>query len=238
MCRKCNGLLDATIEKPAKDLVRSLIPWDEQHAWPTLIDDECRALAKWVLKVGMLSAHPDVDHDNPVLNSDKGPPKMIPFHSEWIDWLRNGDDPPEGFTVFLSLREVADEPPYQGAEYLIFLPRLAVDGVDMYYATTSFGLRGLEFTIVWHPGWPIDNPLIDSGRAVVLWPSPSTVDLDALPLVHPREVRFVDRALGTMFLTGDEFREAVLTPLGPTNDAFSTYFGNSGSGLDASSQRA
>lgn len=53
------------------------------------------------------------------------------------------------------------------------------------------GLLGLDATIVWHPGWPIENPLVAEGRAVVLWPNPTAIDFAALGEVRSGEISIV-----------------------------------------------
>jgi hypothetical protein len=53
------------------------------------------------------------------------------------------------------------------------------------------GLLGLDATIVWHPGWPIENPLVSEGRAAVLWPNPTAIDFAALGEVREGEISIV-----------------------------------------------
>lgn len=55
--------------------------------------------------------------------------------------------------------------------------------------------------MVWHPGWPIEHPLVAEGRIAVLWPTATVTDFTALGEVHPDEFHF------DMFTLGQETTE-------------------------------
>lgn len=55
----------------------------------------------------------------------------------------------------------------------------------------EIGIRGLDVTVVWHPGWPIEHPLVAEGRAAVLWPNPGVIDFEALGEVREGDVSFM-----------------------------------------------
>jgi hypothetical protein len=225
MCAQCNGKLSRTVEEPAKPIIRALIPWTEHHIPPTISPDEAEPLARWFLKVGLLSAHPLAVHDNPHLDRETDVPRLEPFAPEWIEWLREGDPPPKGFSVYVGKRSLKEEAPYEGEVRRIFVPRVVVDGRDLHYMTRSFGVRGLDATIVWHPGWEILNPQVEAGRVMQLWPNPSTVNFASLANVDPRELRFVP-GIGLLRLSLDAFLRAARSPLGVDVDPTLRYFGN------------
>ena len=88
----------------------------------------------------------------------------------------------------------------------------------------SFGVRGLDVTIVWHPGWPILHPLSEADQLALLWPHPTVIDFDRLPEVHPSEFAFVV-GHGTRIMTDAQFEEATKTPLSVITDPFARFFG-------------
>ena len=59
MCEPCNTQLNRSIEVPANTVVRRLLPWSANHHWPTISADGTAALARWFLKIGLLTAHPE-----------------------------------------------------------------------------------------------------------------------------------------------------------------------------------
>lgn len=95
---------------------------------------------------------------------------------------------------------------------------------ELRYASRSFGIRGLDITIVWHPGWPILHPLVEDGRAAQLWPSPVDVDFGALPELHPRDFSFVE-GIGVMAVTEDEFARRTESPLKVGVNPIIPFFG-------------
>lgn len=226
MCGTCNSTLDATIEKPAKEVIRRLIPFNSPHDWPALTPEESEALAKWLLKVGLLSAHPAAVHDRAQLNTDPGMPRFAHIPTDWLDWMRTGAAPPVEFSVYVARRAIDDPEPFLGERLRIILPKVIVDGVDLNFKSRAFGIRGLEVAIVWHPGWPITHPLVAEGRAAQLWPNPSAVDFAALPEVHPREFMFHDGSIGVMAFTAAQYQEATATPLNADMDPVIAFLGD------------
>ncbi|WP_404387840.1 hypothetical protein [Humibacillus xanthopallidus] len=224
MCKSCNELLNRTIEQPVKDIGRRLIPWSEDHAWPLVTAEESAALARWYLKIGLLSAHPKAVHDNPHVDRDEDLPRFASMEPEWLDWMRDGSPPPDGFSIFVTRRAVAEETPWEGETARIFLPHVRVGSHDLRYASRSFGIRGLNISIVWHPSWPILHPLVEAGRACQIWPSPVNVDFGALPELNPREFSFVE-GIGVMAVTEDEFARMTENPLQVGVDPVSAFFG-------------
>lgn len=212
MCQECNGRMNTVIEEPAKPVVRKVMPWSASHSWPVLTPDEAAALGRWFLKVGLLLSHPKASDDNPQVATDKASGRPADFDPEWIGWLMSGDDPPADFTVYACRRSLDHETPWAGDKQRLLLPkRIIIDGVHRQYMTRSFGIRGVDVSIVFHPGWPIDHPLVTEARAAVLWPNPGPVDFGALGGVHPGEYGLV--GVGTVRATGVEFARLSAEPL-------------------------
>lgn len=216
MCEECNGLLSKHIEEPAKDIIRKLLPRSADHAWPSLSSDECAAVAFWFLKVGLLLSHPKVHHDNPRLNKDPDVPRLPDLSPEYLTWMRAGATPPYGFSVYAYRRSLKSEiERWPNGKTHIALPTLVRVGEhELRFMARELGIRGIDVTIVWHPGWPIAHPLVDSGRAVELWPRPAGADFDRMPEVHSGEFGFATGGTSFVF-RDDEYQEHLLPPLAP-----------------------
>ncbi|MDZ5622046.1 hypothetical protein SFC88_14455 [Nocardioides sp. HM23] len=217
MCSDCNNKLSQTIEADAKPVIERLLPWSSEHSWPTIDGAEAMALTKWLLKVGLLWAHPRSHHDQPQVRRDPNMARLEFVEPEWVAWMRTGDDPPEGFSVYVARRSpLADhaEWPDNKRERIALPSRVVVGHQQLRFMTRNFGIRGLDVTIVWHPGWPIVHPLVAEGRAAAIWPDPQPVAFSGLRDVHPKEVTFF--MSGVMVATNeDEYsRGAPLHPLG------------------------
>ena len=226
MCTACNTNLNTIVEEPAKPVVRKLLPWSATHEWPTLQPEEATSLARWLLKVGLLLAHPNTVHDNPQVDRDPEFPRVGRVERRWLTWMRDGVAPPDDFSIYVARRSLLGETPWTGDQHRIILPaQVVVDGESMYFNKWSFGLRGVDVTIVWHPGWPIAHLQVDKGRVAKIWPGPAAVDLAALPEVHPDELRFVV-GLGVRYLTAEQFRELVSSPLSVDSDPIASFFGD------------
>lgn len=160
MCESCNTELNRSIEEPAKPVIRRLLPWSSTHAWPAISTNEAAALARWFLKIGLLAGHPEAVHDNPHVQRDEDFPRFERVEPAWLDWMRTGSAPPADFSVYVAKRSVMGEQPWEGETQRIFLPtRVVVGDRELRFATRSFGVRGLDVTMVLHPGWPILHPL-------------------------------------------------------------------------------
>lgn len=225
-CQECNAALDTTIEKPGKPVVRRLLGHAGSAEELILSADECVALARWLLKVGLLSAHPTAEHDHPVLQRDTNVPRLTTIRPEWLQWMLAGSAPPDGFSVYLTRRDLRGEDPAPDHERRIVLPRVIVDGEDRNFMSRSFGFAGVNVTIVWHPGWPIQHAQVDASRAVRVWPDPVKVDFGALPQVHPKELAFWDGAGGSTMLTTDQLAKVAGNPLSVDSDPMQAFFGN------------
>lgn len=190
MCQPCNARLNSLVEEPAKPVVRKIFD-PAAHGWPTLTPREAADLGRWFLKVGLLLAHPDADEDSPHVARDKTLDLREPaFRPEWVSWLATGVEPADAFTVYIN--HLDEGLPRKGSSAVILLPgRLRVGGQDVHFFARTVGLRDMQATIVWHPGWPILHPGVESGAAVVVWPPPGApVELFDLSPVQGREVAF------------------------------------------------
>lgn len=219
MCESCNTILNKRFEEPAKPVVRQLIPFAEEHIWPKLSAVEVAGLALWLFKVGLLSAHPDAVHDLPQVNNDSSRPRLDPILPEWISWMRTGLLPPDGFSLFVTRRAARKDIELDRPRRQVQLPRIIVDGEDLRFMRRSFGFRGVNVMIVWHPGWEIENAQVDEGRALRLWPRPAETDFAAVPEVNPREFQFVDAAIAEISTTRAGFEELASTPLSHKTNA-------------------
>lgn len=208
MCGGCNSMLDRTLEKPAKPVVRRLMPWSANHHWPLVGAAEVTALGRWLLKVGLLWAHPASMPDQEAVQRDPGIERFANVPPEWVDWMREGRNPPRDFTLFVSRRSpYSGHEPWPGQIRQIDLPRsIQVGARELRFVARDFScIRGLDFTMVWHPGWPIRHPLVAESKAAVLWPDPGEINFALLREVYVDEFRF-----GTFWpaqdVTEDQYR--------------------------------
>ena len=192
MCVECNGGLNTFIEGPARPVIRKLVTQSPDHEWPTITAEEAGALGKWLLKVCLLWGHPDSDDDNPRVAKGPDIARFTFMEPEWLAWLRDCVDPPDGFTVYISRRDPLSLFPWTGPVQRIDLPGSAVvDGREVRFMKRDLGIRGLDITVVWHPGCPIEHPRVAEGRAAVLWPNPTAVDFAQLGEVREGEISIV-----------------------------------------------
>lgn len=225
MCEPCNAVLNRSIEVPAKPVVRRLLPWETARGWPIINADEAAALARWLLKTGLLAAHPEARHDNPYVAREPEFPRFDHMDPAWLGWMRTGSAPPNGFSIYVTRRSLKAELPWKGVTQRIFLPRRIVLGnKELHFMARSFGVSGMDVTIVWHPGWPILHPLLENHKLAVLWPEPTDVDFASLPEVHPRAFSFVV-GLDSRIMADSDFIEATKVPLSVDCDSLVQFFG-------------
>lgn len=223
MCSDCNARLNRTIEERAKPIVRDLIAWADGSPGGQLAAVDTASLVPWLLKVGLFGSHPELVRDNPRLPT-AADDLFESFDPAWVAWMTAEVPPPDDFSVFVSRRARLTEPPFTGEKVVVPLPDVSVDGRPLNFMSRSFGFRGLNATIVWHPGWPMLHPLVESGEAVRLWPEPEAVDLTALPVIDPRKALIVEGFGGT-HLTYAEFERLSRTPLSASSDPIGKLFG-------------
>lgn len=213
MCADCNGRLSRSIEIPAKTVIRKIMPKSGTHTWPEIAAVEAGVLARWFLKVGLLTTHPDAVHDSPQVQKDEAFRRHDRAEPEWLEWMQKEEAPPQWFSVFLTRQSVSGTQPWDGERLLLELPNVSVGAKNLHYQTWVAGIRGIAATVVWHPYWPIQHALVEEGRAVRLWPNPLPVDFAMLPEVHPDEFGFLLTS-HSVHLTDDEHLVRVAeTPL-------------------------
>lgn len=229
-CVACNGAMNAHLEEPAREIVRSLLAHGDSSDDLLVSTDESTALARWLVKVGILAAHPARRFDLPAMNADPNVSKFVNARSEWLSWMTTGAPLPAGFSVYISRRKIDGSEPVPAPEgqQRIPLPNVIVDGDRLDYMQRAFGFYGVNVTIVWHPGWPIDQPQVSNGRAVQLWPKPSPFNFGSLPQVSPKELQFIDITISDTAMTATEFALAAQTPLSPESSIFASFFGGAG----------
>jgi hypothetical protein len=226
MCAACNTALNSYLEVPARPIVRKLLERGDSSDDLVVSAGESAALAQWLLKVGLLSAHPTRRHDLPAMDRDGDMPMLTVVRPEWLTWMTTGDAPPDGFSVYLTRRELHGEPPLDASDReWIVLPRIIVDGRDLGFMQRSFGFSGVTVTIVWHPGWPVAHPQVATSRAVQLWPAPHEFNLGALPRVNPNELRFMDGSIGEIMMDAEVFAQRTRIPLSVTSNPIASFFG-------------
>lgn len=213
MCGECNRRLSRSIEIPAKTVIRQIMPMSATHTWPKITATEAEDLARWFLKVGLLNTHPEAVHDSPQAQRDRAFRRHAQVEPAWLEWMKTDTAPPEWFSVFLTRQSVSGGQSWDGEKTLLELPNVRVGAKNLNYQTWVAGIRGLAVTVVWHPYWPIQHPLVEEGRAAKLWPDPSLVNFALLPEVHPDEFRFLLSGTSVHFTDDDHLRRVAETPL-------------------------
>ncbi|GAA1493140.1 hypothetical protein GCM10009627_14860 [Curtobacterium herbarum] len=226
-CVACNNALGTYLEEPAKNLVRRILGHTDSHDDLLISADDSDALARWLLKVGLLSYLPERRFDLPAMNEDSDVPVLSRVRGDWLSWMTVGSPPPDSFSVYITRRELdgSDPDPEPGDQQWIPLPHPVVDGKDLDFMLRAFGFRGVNVTIVWHPGWPIDHPQVTDGRAVQLWPSPHEFNFGSMPQVSTKELRFLDPPGNELSMDAATFEERISTPLSPTSGLLQGLFG-------------
>jgi hypothetical protein len=224
-CEACNNALDASIEKGAKPVVRRIVAHGDSTGSLVLSTDECTALARWLLKVALLSALEVAEHAHPGLRDEKDLPTLSTVRPEWLAWMPTADPPPDGFSVYITRRALDGADPVPASSRTIVIPNVTVDGADQDYMTRVFGFFGVHVTVIWHPHWPIVHSQVDEGRAARLWPDPVAVDFGALPQVSPNELKFWNGAVGSIGVASDQLDLLGQHPLSVDADAFTLFFG-------------
>jgi hypothetical protein len=92
--------------------------------------------------------------------------------------MLEGTDLPADLAVFATRRSLfAEVVAWRGPARRIELPGyVRVCNRGLRFMSREIGIRGLDITMVWHPGWPIAHPLAAEGRAAVFWPNPAASD--------------------------------------------------------------
>ena len=213
-CSECNGILDQRFERFARPIVRRLIVTDGHL---TLNAKEAGTLGLWLLKTWLLLAHPAARSSVPELTPERWDLAMVP--DDIYGWTVNDGPVPSGFSVWVACedRESVEKLPSRR----IPLPTVVVDGRTVAFQVFRCGVRFLDVTLAYHPGWEIAHPLEVEGRAVRLWPrSGALINFDALPPVATRDTVWMEGP--TLTFDPGAFGASPLRPLGPDWDPMSS----------------
>ncbi len=182
VCQECNAVLNERFEEPAKPLVRRLF-----NRGPALTHNESQVIGCWFVKTWLLLAHPEVRV------SDPGWPlrPWQPVRQALYEWMISGSQIPAGLSAWL-MRIDREGPPAAATRHLS-LPTVIADGRTIEFQVLQFGLGSIDVSLVYHPMWPIDHPLVAEERAAQLWPprDASILDVRGLALVRPREMAWL-----------------------------------------------
>lgn len=217
VCESCNQALNTHFEVQAKPVVKRIRAHMDSSDPLVLAADDCEALARWLLKVGLLLNHPDAVNDSPHAQQALREQHFGHVPDAWIDWMPIGDAIPSEFSVYVTRRALSEETATPTSTERIWMPCLTVDGVGHRMFARSFGFTGLHATIVWHPLWEIEHPQVMNGTAVRLWPLPASVDWGALPIVHPEELIIQDYLFNIGHVDEATFSKLSATPLSVQN---------------------
>lgn len=203
MCEPHNGHLNTRFEQPVKPVIRELLTAEGQAL---LSPAEARDVGLWIVKTWALLAHPMARSSDPgfALSS------WLASRSSAWQWMADDSDPPAALSAWVALRGQRGS----GRPRRLFdLPLIVADGQEFDFDVKHHGLRFLDISLVWHPGWEIDHPLERDGRAVRIWPRPpdQPADLRELSPIDPDEFAWT-RTLGLRFEPG-RFPAAGMTPL-------------------------
>lgn len=181
VCEACNAVLAARFEiESTREAVATLFGVGDPGR--CLNSSESRVAAEWLLKTALLLAHESTE------NSDPG---WVPFPYAWQsapdavwDWLRNGDPPPDGLSLWIARTSRTDVGDRGRVGDRFLLPTVVVEGGagETHFLDNSPGISDLSLNLVYHPLWEITHPFLESGECLRLWPvSPSAIDVLALP---------------------------------------------------------
>lgn len=197
VCVNCNATLNRRFEEPAKPVVRAIVQADGDIA---LRPDDAYVAALWFLKTWLLLAHPEARFSEPDVSFSAWTENSDDLYS----WMIAGEDPPDGLSVWLTKIDPARE--RSTAKRRIPLPTVVADDRVIQFCDNRVGVRSLDVSLVYHPGWPIAHPQETEGTAVRLWPRmrdqgadltkvPQLAGYDTAWLKGPT-IRFGDRRYG------------------------------------------
>ncbi|MCR2799487.1 hypothetical protein QNO21_10150 [Microbacterium sp. zg-Y818] len=208
-CADCNANLNTRFEQPAKEVVRRLAP----NTWTGAAKaNEWAAVGMWFAKILLLATHPLALHQHPEINKHR---IIGDWETEDFAWLIGGTPPPPGLSLwaFRADRE-------KGAPAArVFLPKVVQldDGSTTRFPMTMITLEGICLTLVSHPGWDIEHPLVAGGAAWELLHSAHKGDLADLPLLPFNAVTW--RRPNTVVLADGLRLDGTLPPLGAITDS-------------------
>lgn len=208
-CRSCNATLDTRFEKPAKEIVRRLAP----NSWVGEAEtQEWAAMGLWFAKILLLATHPLALHQHPEINKHR---IIEEWEAEDFLWLIDGTPPPADLSLWAF--RAAQEKGVPTARVL--LPKVVQidDGSTTRFPMTMITLEGICLTLVYHPGWAIEHPLIAEGAVWELLHSAPKGDLANLPILPFNAINW--RRPNTVVLADGLRLDGTLPPLGTITDS-------------------
>jgi len=210
ICEVCNNELDRRFEKPAKDLVDTVV----KARWiGSLTSDQWNILGLWWTKVLLLLGLPDARYATPRIN-DKIVARFDAPEQLDLRWLTDGSPAPDAVSLYVHHADLAN----METAYAIPIPSVVTDasGYKTHFHVLHAATDGVGFTVVSHPGWPIDHPLVSDGTGWELLhaPPPSDGDLSLLPAYGPRVISWQE--FGAVLKQGHAL-DGTLPPLRATH---------------------
>lgn len=184
ICQTCNNELDRRFEKPAQGLVDTLVKAGFAGA---LTQEQWGAVGLWWAKLLLLLGLPESRYATPRIN-DKIVARFDAADQLDLRWLTDGSPVPDGLSLYAYRVDLDDT----SIHHTVPIPSVVTDatGNRTYFHFLHFATQGVGFSLVSHPGWPVEHPLVTSGSAWELLhsPPPSDSDLSLLPVFGPRAI--------------------------------------------------
>jgi len=215
----CNGILARRFENPARPVIRDLV----YQSLP-LSPSETAAFSLWALKTTLLLAHPQARFAASELQPQAW--DLGAVSDDLYGWMITGQAPPDSLSLWLT--RPGRQAVRTASESLIPLPIVVINGKTTRFRSFEFDHRFdragmLRLTLVHHPGWPIENPLEEGGRAFRLWPLPpgARLDIASIPRIRWAELGWLG---GFRLVFREDVELTKLPPLSPAT-AFMTLPG-------------
>lgn len=195
VCRGCNQTMNKRFEEPARALLTRLI---SSHWSGAATSDEWKTVGRWFAKTLSLLGNPRARYDEVLIHE-----KAARFgwgHPDY-SWLHDADGiTPEGLSLYVFRTEDRER---GQAQHRMPVPARVVqdDGHVEDFHLLIHVEDGLCATLLNHPGWAVEHPLVEAGSAwELLHGAPGNgATLDTLPALP----------WNTIIWTG---REAALKP--------------------------
>jgi hypothetical protein len=183
-CVRCNNILQVRFESRGRLAAQRLL----SEEVPNLTRGETWDAVLWFIKTWLLWLHPRTEFTD----SFPRPSPTRPSPPQHLySWLVNDQPPPSGLSAWGFLHDQSDGGPRRGE----VVPRLELPIVDTGQGQIPFvhldlTLALVDFTLIYHPDWPIRyDPALD-GRVQQLWPLPEGLTIQALPRLTRRPLKF------------------------------------------------
>jgi hypothetical protein len=212
ICGACNNELDRRFEKPSQGLVEAAVlnRWVGPRS-----QSEWRQIGLWWVKLLLLLGLPSARYATNRIND-----KIVVRHDvpEALDlrWLTDGSAAPDELSLYAFHADMS----VTKTVHTMPMPRYVTgqNGNRTHFHQLSQAMTGVCFTMVSHPGWPIDHPFVADGTAWELLhsPPPSGSDLSTMPSYGPKAIQWA--SFGAVLKPGHDLGSG-LPPLRATVDA-------------------